>query len=201
MRAAVISNVFMLASALAVLPPSSAHADTKPLYASGRLSLGFAGFDYAGTSESDGGSTISYPAQTASGPVLGVGGTFAKRVGANIYLGGTFSFDPLLSATDNDGDSGFMPNGTIGGAFIWLPKDTVVIESALAVGGGGGAMLPGGIGLHLQLAARLDLWRGNEEMRFGPIARVTYGALMVDPSRGGGVSYYSFDLGIGIAAY
>jgi hypothetical protein len=89
-----------------------------------------------------------------------------------------------------------MPNGSGGLLAAWRASDDIALELVAAVGGGGIAKLPGGLGLQFQgslIVPRIEVQNG---LRIGPMLRATWRPLMADVVRGGAVQYYSIDLGI-----
>jgi len=195
------------------LQTPAASADPPPgsptpsvLYIRGRIGLGYGTFQYEGSVTSTGvGSTASYPAQSASGFVAGVGLSVGARLTPTFIVGGVLNFDPLFAPRGSNASGAplpsapaFMPNGTVGAMVAWEPTPLVTTEFAASFGGGGAQGLPGGLGLVLHAALALNVARvGGFEL--GPIVHAAVGPLMVDPIRDGGLQFYSIDVGVTLA--
>ncbi len=169
-------------------------------YAELDAALGYGHFEYAGVIERDGGSTVSYPPEDASGIALAIGGTFAWRVAPSVYIGLTAHFEPLLAPSgqikragepneDLPKRPGIMVAGTGGGALVYTPSDQLAVHADVVIGGGGVAGLPGGVGLQIHGVVSYMMKDLGEQARYGLYARGELGPLMTDSVRGGSITY------------
>nr|MBK7066266.1 hypothetical protein [Deltaproteobacteria bacterium] len=174
------------------------------MYIRGRIGLGYGTFQYEGSVTSTGvGSTASYPAQSASGFVAGVGLSVGARLTPTFIVGGVLNFDPLFAPRGSNASGAplpsaptFIPNGTVGAMVAWEPTPCHHrVRRVLRRGGAQG--LPGGLGLVLRRPrAQRRAGRGFE---LGPIVHAAVSPLMVDPIRDGGLQFYSIDVGVTLA--